>query len=442
MGRPWEPVAVRPSRWVADPWAGMAYSYLKVGADPSHRRSLGAAVDGTLFVVGEATAVDAPGTMHGAWSEGERAADELVGRCRSVVVVGAGLAGLAAARRLASRGVEVVVLEAGDVVGGRARSAAWREGHVLPGAMWMHGDINHPLEPLVQAIHMPTEANVWGDDHVPMDSVPTFVNGRRLQPHDIERLMGLAEQFEQAAESASQKADVALASVLEPWLAAQAADDRAVLGAWLLGEFEGVFAADARVGSTRWRREPYVAAGDDVMLCGSMDPVYAALCDGVDLRLNTAVRSVSRAGAGWSISGELQDLGAAASTGEPVCLEADGVIVTASLAALDRIDFEPALPAPHLDALAKIGRGREGKVFAVFEEAFWSPLRSFVAAADDSWVQTFVDVSVLVGEPALCGFAPHRHTESLEAADDHEVRAQIARSLEQVWRWSQAQAPH
>jgi monoamine oxidase len=162
----------------------------------------------------------------------------------------------------------------------------------------------------------------------------------------------------------------------------------------------------------------------------------------VDLRLNTAVRSVSRAGAGWSISGELQDLGAAASTGEPVCLEADGVIVTASLAALDRIDFEPALPAPHLDALAKIGRGREGKVFAVFEEAFWSPLRSFVAAADDSWVQTFVDVSVLVGEPALCGFAPHRHTESLEAADDHEVRAQIARSLEQVWRWSQAQAPH
>lgn len=39
-----------------------------------------------------------------------------------VVVVGAGLAGLACARELASRGVDVVVLEAGDAVGGRVRT--------------------------------------------------------------------------------------------------------------------------------------------------------------------------------------------------------------------------------------------------------------------------------------------------------------------------------
>ena len=43
----------------------------------------------------------------------------------SVVVVGAGLSGLSAARRLAAEGVEVVVLEARDRVGGRT------EGHVL-----------------------------------------------------------------------------------------------------------------------------------------------------------------------------------------------------------------------------------------------------------------------------------------------------------------------
>lgn len=39
-----------------------------------------------------------------------------------VVVVGAGLAGLACAQRLGSQGVEVVVLEAGDAVGGRVRT--------------------------------------------------------------------------------------------------------------------------------------------------------------------------------------------------------------------------------------------------------------------------------------------------------------------------------
>src|SRR4051812_50097673 len=39
-----------------------------------------------------------------------------------VVVVGAGLAGLACARRLAASGVAVTVLEAADAVGGRGRT--------------------------------------------------------------------------------------------------------------------------------------------------------------------------------------------------------------------------------------------------------------------------------------------------------------------------------
>jgi len=431
MRRPWEPVEVRPSRWVADPWTQMAYSYLKVGGRPEHRRVLGTPVDGSLYLVGEATAVDAPGTMHGAWGEGERAASALATTCRSVAVVGAGLAGIAAARRLAAAGVEVVVIEATAGVGGRARSLPWRNGHVLPGAMWMHGDVGHPLAPLVEAGQIPTAINVWGDEHVPMDAVPTFVRGRRLDAPEVGRLLGLEREFEIRADAAAADVDVALASVLEPWLDEQAPDDRAVLAAWLLGEFEGVFAADARVGSTRWRREPYVAEGDDVMLCGSLDSVFDGLVAGLDLRRHTAVREVRRSGTQWLVTC------GAPTADESLVLAVDGVVITTSVAALDAIAFTPALPAPHLDALAHIGRGREGKVFAVFDEAFWSPMRSFIAAADGCMVQVYVDVSTLVGEPALCGFSPHRYVQALEAAGDDHIRVDIGRALEQVWRWSQ-----
>lgn len=48
-----------------------------------------------------------------------------------VVVVGAGLAGLSAARRLAAAGLDVVVPEGRDRVGGRTRSSTSTRGQII-----------------------------------------------------------------------------------------------------------------------------------------------------------------------------------------------------------------------------------------------------------------------------------------------------------------------
>ena len=59
-------------------------------------------------------------------------------RSADVVVVGAGLAGLAAARELRGAGRDVVVLEARDRVGGRTLNEPIGDGKVVEiGAQWV-----------------------------------------------------------------------------------------------------------------------------------------------------------------------------------------------------------------------------------------------------------------------------------------------------------------
>ena len=90
--------------------------------------------------------------MHGAWFSGERAAAAVLDQSDGdVLVVGAGLAGLSAARSIAAAGRRATVLESTDHAGGRAATDT-SLGIPLPlGGAWLHGDVGHPLAGLVSS---------------------------------------------------------------------------------------------------------------------------------------------------------------------------------------------------------------------------------------------------------------------------------------------------
>lgn len=76
-----------------------------------------------------------------------------------VIVIGAGMAGVTAARELTDAGISVIVLEARDRVGGRTYSLNTSEGPVDAGAMWYASfqsafvpcpRLFYPLTPLMQ----------------------------------------------------------------------------------------------------------------------------------------------------------------------------------------------------------------------------------------------------------------------------------------------------
>ena len=84
-----------------------------------------------------------------------------------ILVLGAGMAGVAAARRLRERGVEdVMVVEATDRIGGRVKEVPFGGVNVEVGANWVHyGDLKevHPLEWFVNRTRLNFVSDNYGD---------------------------------------------------------------------------------------------------------------------------------------------------------------------------------------------------------------------------------------------------------------------------------------
>lgn len=101
-----------------------------------------------------------------------------------VTVIGAGIAGLAAASRLLKAGFQdVVILEASSRVGGRIHSVNFKGNEIEMGAQWIHGEKDNELydmalelgitddpdNPVLEDLgedFVDDEGNVWDDDLV------------------------------------------------------------------------------------------------------------------------------------------------------------------------------------------------------------------------------------------------------------------------------------
>ena len=82
--------------------------------------------------------------------------DDIKANGKTVLVIGAGIAGLAAARKLKNNGFNVIVLEAQDKIGGRLRTNRSLGIAFDEGASWIHGVNGNPISTLAQEAGMTT----------------------------------------------------------------------------------------------------------------------------------------------------------------------------------------------------------------------------------------------------------------------------------------------
>lgn len=293
---------------------------------------------------------------------------------RDAVVIGAGLSGLVCARRLIDAGVDALVIEARDRVGGRLQTGSVAGAAVDLGGQWMSVD-----QPRLQALA--TELGVA--------SLPQPRTGRAVLD-DAGRTHGLFAQLATAlAQWRAVRRISRMMRAIPMGAPAQAPDaaalDAIALGPWLAGAIdrpsareriamhaELVFAADpaglsllaylARLGATGGfapRGPDLPGGGRDHRFVGGAQSLATALADrlGAAVALGQPVRAIDRDGGSLAVRGAIGSH------------RAHRVVVALPPSLAIRI--APDLPPPIRELAAAIRPGAVVKCFVAYRHAFW-----------------------------------------------------------------------
>jgi monoamine oxidase len=347
-----------------------------------------------------------------------------------VIVVGAGMAGLSAARELVAHGVRVVVLEARDRLGGRVWTDRSLGYPMERGASWIEGADGNPMTELAREAGARTVVDSQQARFFDYD-------GRRLDAEEAAEVeaqsASLRETLDEVAESSEEDVSIdaaitqAFAGELETDFDTRALD-------WGRSEIEAELAGPLRRCSTvhadDWHGNGF--DGAQLLFPDGYDVVVRHVARGLDVRLGEAVRRIRTDGALVRVE---------TSAGVH---EGDAVVVSVPLGVLKRrgIELVPALPEDKAGAIERLDMGTLNKIILGFERAFWAdPNGSTLAyylSSERGELPMALDWHAIAGRPALMFFASGDWAVRSETWSDE---AMVARAMNVVRRCFGASAP-
>ncbi len=306
---------------------------------------------------------------------------------KTVLVIGAGVAGLSAGQKLKELGAEVTLLEAQNRIGGRLWTDRSLGSPFEIGAGWIHGPDGNPITTLAVAVSA-TSFVTEDDSLIVYDKNGLQITNDLLNQldADFEAQMEMIDQFME------DETDISLEAAINAVNPGALSND---LMLWALTSFTEFDTGGAIAAlSADYFDEDEAFNGEDVILPNGFDAILSPLSEGLNIHFENKVQMV-----------EYGDSGVTVTTSQGT-FSGDFVVVTLPLGVLKQgsVAFSPALPNSFQNLISEVPVGNVTKVALKFDSTFWDTNTQYFGYMSDikgKWplfmsYQTFTDANILV----------------------------------------------
>jgi len=337
-----------------------------------------------------------------------------------VVVVGAGIAGLAAAKDLQESGYEVTVLEARDRTGGRIYTDRSLGFPLEKGAAWMHSNQvdGNRLMSLKEELGLKTY--VSSIDILKVKIFNKEGKAITLSEEDYEKIefrIGLVAYITSYIRPSSTLGDVI--GFLKSWGLLSFAPD-AVLKVFLQQVELGLAEDEENIPVSFLIAQDEYNPGQDEEIFGGFDQFTSHLSKSLDIKLNSPVSKITYSSDGVEVFANDKTY------------IADAVIVTVSLGVLQKnlIEFVPDLPVEKQEAINSISWGNVNKVILKFPYSFWGDAENFFIEREDRHAfTTWFSNEAMNNEPVIYAFFSGEFSRNMEKQTDGYIVEEAMKSL-------------
>ncbi|WP_020397170.1 flavin monoamine oxidase family protein [Thiolinea disciformis] len=338
-----------------------------------------------------------------------------------VIVIGAGIAGLAAARALAEKGIAVTILEGRERIGGRIyTSHTWPDIPLDLGASWIHGQHKNPITDLAKAAQAQRVVTSYDSAALYIDPRLSKLGVKSANEAAIAKLVTQAlNQANQLEQDISVKAavDRVLTKPVSPSYQAQ-------LDFYLNSKFEQEYSGSIATLSAQTMEDGKSFTGTDALFLQGYEQITNYLAQGLNIQLGQTVTKVAYGAKGVSVTTQHQTH------------TADYAIITVPLGVLKRntIQFSPVLSRDKQIAIQRLGMGLLNKTYLRFPKVFWPKnidWHEYLSPDKGRWVEWVSFAKI--GAPVLLGFHAADTARTVENWTDQALVADAMKVLKTMF---------